>query len=101
MWIRDKPYSLYYFATTGPKHQGNELKKDKSVRETKDGKYSINIYVDDDNLYIALEGKPDNSFYVEIGGYLGEKDKNIKKADESMGLTSDDIERLKALGYIQ
>ena len=60
----------------------------------------ILIHRDDTNLYITYDGKPDKTLYVELGGYIGNAEDNLKKADESKGLTKEDIDQLKALGYI-
>ena len=68
--------------------------------ESKNG-CSISINSDKDYLYFTLNGIPDENYYVELGGYLGVPHGDIKKAEESKNLSNEDIESLKALGYIQ
>jgi arylsulfatase A-like enzyme len=64
-------------------------------------KHTISIYTDDNFLYFALDGPPDDKLFVEIGGYvLYEKDM-IKRSDEGKSLTDSDIDNLKSLGYLQ
>jgi len=73
----------------------------KKESESTPAGYSIFIYADEENLYFTLSGYPDETLYVELGGYIGSAQAAIKKAEESKGLTEEDIENLKALGYIQ
>jgi choline-sulfatase len=61
------------------------------------------IFIDEDenNIYLTLEGYPDESLRIELGGYVGDVGEDFKKAEEGKGLSKDDIDNLKALGYIQ
>jgi len=66
-----------------------------------DGDYSIGIFFDGDDLYFSFDSKyPNETLYVELGGYVGCSDDSLKKADESTILSKEEIENLKALGYI-
>ena len=64
-------------------------------------KHSISVYTDDNNLYFTFDGPPDETLFVELGGYVGVADDRLKKADEGKVMSREDIENLKALGYIQ